>query len=94
MINTNMREYSYYTLAELDAYGQEILGDEVGTIKMSINHISTSIQESISYSGSTYFGLTKAEVNDTFIIQYGKTRLKVLHVIPGSRYNQVFMAEV
>jgi hypothetical protein len=94
MINTDMRTLTYIALAGVDDYGQEVIGEEEGTIKMSINHISTSIQDSISYSGSTYFGLTKANVNDTYIINYENLKLKVLYVIPKGRYKQVFMREV
>lgn len=90
-----MRLYDYFAIAEKDAYGQAKLPDQysipAGQIKMAINLTSQSIQDNINYKDSQYIGLTHAEVNDTYIIQYGTERLKVLYVNPQGRYKQVFM---
>ena len=96
MINADMRSYPFFTFGmDTDAYGQEILAaTSQGTIKMAINIVSQNISENINYKEATYIGLTKdAEVNDTYVIEYGAIRLKVLYVIPKGRYKQVFMSE-
>lgn len=95
MINADMRIYNYYTYGEEDSYGQPQLSKEVqGTIKMAINITSQNIQENIKYKGSTYMGLTLRPVDDTYVIQYGDERLKVLYVNPKGKYKQVFMSEL
>lgn len=95
MINSNMRYYDYFTFGEKNEYGQQKLStNPVGTIKMSINITSQSVQDNINYTGSQYIGLTFAEVDDTYVIQYGEKRLKVLYVNTAGRYKQVFMAEL
>lgn len=92
MINTDMRLYDYFTFGEADIYGQPQLSENPkGTIKMAINTISQSIQNNIRYQDCTYIGLTTAEVKDTYVIQYGNERLKVLYVNPKGRFKQVFM---
>ena len=95
MINTSTRNYGYYLLTKQDDYGQQRLNSDVpvGTIRMSINITNQSIQENINYSGSQYIGLTFAEVDDTYVIQYGEKRLKVLYVNPLGRLKQVFLAD-
>ena len=96
MINTNMRFYDFFTLGTKDEYGQHTLPgiDAIpeGSIKMAINITSQSVQDNINYKDSQYIGLTYAEVDDTYIIQYGTERLKVLYVNPLGRMKQVFMA--
>lgn len=98
MINANMRLYNYFTLGEKNAYGQASVPDKdadpVGQIKMAINISSQSIQDNINYSGCNYIGLTRANVDDTYIIEYENERLKVLYVNPKGRMNQVFLARM
>ena len=95
MINTQMRAYNYYTLGTDNAYGQpQITANPQGTIRMSINITSQSIQDNINYKAATYIGLTFAPVDDTYIIEYGEQKLKVLYVNSLGRYNQVFLAEI
>jgi len=95
MINADMRVYDYFTFVEENEYGAPQLSTEVqGKIKMSINTTSQSIQDNIRYKDASYIGLTYAEVNDTFVIQYGEEKLKVLYVNPKGRYKQVFMKNV
>lgn len=93
MINANMREYNYFTYGEQDEYGQAQLSTEpTGTIKMAIYTTSQTIQDNVNYKGAKYLGLTlDAKVNDTFVIQYGEERLKVMYVMPQGRMKQVFM---
>lgn len=94
MINADMRLYNYFTLGAQDEYGQQVLSDEpVGQVKMAINISSQAIQDNINYAGATYVGLTRAKVDDTYVIEYGEERLKVLYVNPKGRLNQVFMAK-
>ena len=96
MINADIRLYNYFTLGEKNAYGQPAIpsadAEPKGTIKMAINITSQSVQENIKYKDAAYMGLTQnANVDDTYIIQYGNERLKVLYVQPKGRYKQVFM---
>lgn len=92
MINTNMRLYTYSTLGENDAYGQPQTNPSTGEIKMSINLVSQNIGDNIKYKDATYIGLTLANVDDTYIINYGEEKLKVLYVNPLGRYKQVYMS--
>lgn len=94
MINADMRTYNYYTLGGNDEYGQQVKSTEpVGTIKMAINISSQSTQDNINYKDCSYVGLTyDNKVNDTYIIEYGEEKLKVLYVNTKGRLNQVFMA--
>lgn len=95
MITTNMRLYNYFTLGSEDEYGQAILSNEpVGQIKMVINISSQSIQDNINYLNCAYVGLTHAKVDDTYVIEYGDERLKVLYVNPKGRLNQVFLSRM
>lgn len=102
MINTQMKEYSYYRYnAEPDMYGQLTLikdanGEPViqGTVKLAINTSSTAIQDNIRYKDATYIALTRAIIDDTYVIQYGDERLKVLYVNPQGRYKQVFLNNI
>lgn len=95
MINTNMSLYDFYTFGDSDGYGQPQLSTDVkGTIKMSINITSQSIQDNINYLNANYVGLTyDNNVNDTYVIQYGDTKLKVLYINNKGRLNQVFMSK-
>lgn len=94
MINADMRFYDYFTYREEDAYGQPQLSEKQGSIKMAINTTSQNIQDSIQYKGATYIGLTHAAIDDSYVIQYGEEKLKVLYIQPKGRYKQVFMAEL
>lgn len=93
MINSNMREYNYFLYTDNDGYGQANVTDEVqGTVKMSIHNTTTSTQDNILYKDATYLGLTLDKaVDDTYVIEYGKERLKVLYIVPQGRYRQVFL---
>ena len=92
MINTDMHLYNYFTFGEDDGYGMTQLSTEPkGQIKMAINISSQSIQDNILYKDCSYVGLTHANVDDTYVIEYGNERLKVLYVNPKGRYKQVFL---
>lgn len=96
MINADMREYSYFTYGEDDAYGQPTLSKEpVGIIKMAIYLNTQSVQEgNIKYRDCDYVGLTHdANVDDTYVIEYGNERLKVSYVNPG-RFRQVLLVRI
>lgn len=93
MINAKMRSYEYFTYGAQDEYAQAILSpDPVGTIKMSISNISTNTSEHIKYKDADYIGLTLAQVDDTYVVNYNGEMLKVRYVIPDGRYKQVFMS--
>lgn len=95
MINAQMKSYNYFTLGTDNGYGQPTVSNEpVGTIKIAINVSSQSIQDNINYKNCSYIGLTKDKVDDTYIIQYGEERLKVLYINPLGRYTQVFLANI
>ena len=95
MINADMRLYNYFTFGEKDEYGQAQLSkNPVGQVKMAINITSQSVQDNINYKDSQYVGLTHAKVDDTYVIEYGDERLKVLYVNPTGRFNQVFMSRM
>ena len=95
MINGTMRSYNYFTFGDNNGYGSPQLSEDIkGTIKMSINTTSQSVQDNIKYKGATYIGLTTGTVDDSFVIQFGNERLKVLYVNPVGRFKQVFMSEM
>ena len=99
MINANMREYDYYTYGAANEYGQrQQTAEKQGTIKMAISITSQSIQDNVLYKNAEYMGLTHdTEVNDTYVIKYGKERLKVLYIAPQTEKNgftRVFMARM
>lgn len=95
MINADMRLYNYYSFGDSDEYGQQKLSTEpVGTIKIAIYTTSQSVQDNIKYKEASYIGLTQAEVNNTYVIEYGEERLKVLYVQPKGIYKQVYMSEI
>lgn len=101
MIAPSMREYEFYKYSEPNGYGQQtLIKDEngqplvQGTVKMAINLTTQSTQDSVAYHNAQFFALTHDKrVDDTFVIQYGKTRLKVLFVASGGRYRQVYLNE-
>ena len=96
MISTDMRLYDYFTFGDDNGYGMPQLStDPEGQIKMAINISSQGTQDNILYKDCTYVGLTQdANVNDTYVIRYGKGKLKVLYVNPKGRYKQVFLGEI
>ena len=99
MIFSNMRYYDYWKVSVNEAYGQEIMPDTktepAGQVKMAIYPTSTGTQDNILYANCSYVGLTfDAEIEDKYIIQYGKERLKVMYIQPNGRYKQVYMKRV
>lgn len=95
MINTDFRAYNYFTFGEPNEYGQATLSTEPkGTIKIAIYVSSQAIQDNINYKNANYIGLTQAYIDDTFVIQYGAIKLKVLYVNPQGKYKQVMLAEI
>lgn len=96
MINSQVKTYNYFTLGELDEYGQPgISAEPQGTVKIAINILSQSIADNIKYKDCSYIGLTfDNSINDSWIIEYGAEKLKVLYVNPIGRYKQVFLKEI
>ena len=95
MINTQLKIYDYALYEEENDYGQPVLGDIKGQIKMAINITAQGTQDNVLYKDCSYVGLTQdANVDDTYVIEYGKGKLKVLYVNPKGRYKQVFMGEI
>lgn len=102
MINTSMREYEYFQYsAGPNEYGQQtLIKDEngqpkvQGTVKMAISLTTQGVQDSVTYHNAQFCAQTLDKaIDDTYVIQYGKMRLKVLFVAPGGRYRQVFLNE-
>jgi hypothetical protein len=95
MINVDMRTYDYFTFGAQDAYGQSILSDTAqGTIKMAIYNTSTNVQDNINYTDCNYIGLTTAQLDDSYVIQYETEKLKVQYVQPKGRFKQVFLKKI
>ena len=99
MIRSDMRLYDYYKTVNNAAYGQEHLpaanATPEGQVKLSIHPTSTGTQENILYSNCSYVGLTfDAEIDDKYVIQYGKERLKVMYIQHRGRFRQVFLKKV
>lgn len=61
---------------------------------MSIYISSQSIQDNINFEKCNYVGLTYSDVNSSFVIQYGKEKLKVIYVNSQGRMKQVFMVRI
>lgn len=96
MIATTSKLYNFYLYGDDDDYGQPTLSEEVnGRVKLAIYETSQSIQDNIRYKDATYIGLTlDKNIDDTYVIEYGDIKLKVLYVNPQGRYRQVFMTNI
>jgi hypothetical protein len=98
MIAANMRSYSYSCLdvEDIDDYGQPTEASAEGTIKMAIYLTNQNIDTANSlYSDAQYVGLTlNSAIDDTYIINYGDEKLKVLYTTPSGKYFQVFMSRI
>lgn len=90
MITRDMKTYSYSTIGGLDPYGQPT-ETVTGSIKININILSQTTLENPMYKDATYIGLTNEDINDTYIINYGEEKLKVLFVNPKGRFKQAFL---
>lgn len=96
MINANMRYYDYYTIGELDEYGQEKMSKKVaGRVKMSIYQTAQNTTNTVLYADADFIGLTMDKnVKDSFVIVYGDIRLKVRQINAQGRLTQVFLKKV
>ena len=95
MINTDIKNYEYYSYGDKDAYGQPELSKEVqGSVKMAIYTTTQTVQDNIKYKDASYIGLTTGTITDKEVIKYGDNLLKVLYVQPRGRFKQVFMKEI
>lgn len=96
MITTNMRTYNYFTFGAPNAYGQPQLSREpVGKVKLSIFTTSQNVQGNINYTNASYIALTHDKnINDSWVIEYGEERLKVLYTNKQGRFIQVFLSKV
>ena len=96
MINAMFRTYNYFTFGSEDSYGQPVLSNEpVGTIKMSIHLTNQAVIDNIKYRDASYIALTlDNSINDSYVIEYGNEKLKVLYTNTVGRYTQVFLQEI
>lgn len=94
MINATMRNYDYYTYSAKNEYGQKTLTEKAqGKVLLAIYTLSNTVGTNINYKDATYIALTTNKaINDSFVIQYGEEKLKVLYTIPMGSFNQVFLA--
>lgn len=92
MINATMKTYDYFTFGADNDYAQPQLSEQpTGKIKIAINVTSQSVIDNIRFKDATYLGLTHAAIDDSFVIQYGDEKLKVLYVNPLGRIKQVYL---
>lgn len=92
MIQAQMKQYPYYLYNGYNDYGEAALSTQpTGYIVMAINIISQATEESILYSDAEYIGLTRQEVNDSYVIEYQGKKLKVKYVNALGRLKQVFL---
>ena len=92
MINADFKEYNYFLYGEKDSYGQPQLSEDIkGSVKMAIYITSQAVQDNIRYKDATYMGLTHSLLDESYVIQYGNEKLKVLYVNPKGRLKQVFL---
>ena len=95
MINSDFRTYNYFTFGDANGYGQQQLSETAqGTIKLAIYVSSQAIQDNINYKNANYIGLTQAPIDDSYVIEYGAIKLKVLYVNPQGKYKQVMFAQI
>lgn len=95
MITADFRTYEYFLYEGKDAYAQPQLSkDPKGTVRMAIYTTSQAIQDNINYKSANYVGLTHSLLDDTYVIQYGNEKLKVLYVSPQGRMKQVFLTKI
>lgn len=98
MINTKYCVYNFFTLGPSDAYGQQTISQQpTGQIKAAIFTRSQSAQDNILYQDAQYLALTHdTKVDDTYIIEYGQERLKVLYVAETAqnRPRQIFLSRM
>lgn len=98
MINADMHTYNYFTIGNGNEYGQPQIPDlndtPEGQIKISINTTSQAIVDNIRYKDASYIGLTRANVDDTYIIEYNGELLKVIYVNPKGRMKQVYLKNI
>ena len=95
MINAKFKKYNYFTIGDVNEYGQPQMpskdAEPVGQITMALYTSSQGTQDNINYKDCNYIGLTHAKVNDTYIIEANGERLKVLYVNTEGRLTQAFL---
>lgn len=91
-----MKNYNYFTIGNANEYGQATLSAEpVGSVKISISLTSQNTVDNIKYVNAAFLGLTHDKnINDTYVIEYGAQKLKVLYVNTIGRYTQVYMNQL
>ena len=96
MIATKMREYKYFRYVGEDEYGQAKLSDKpIGTVKVAIYLISEQPDGTIKFCKGMYQGVTlDKEIDDTYVIKYGKQLLKVTSVTPSNLYRIVYLTRI
>ncbi len=96
MIAADMRLYDYSIFSSVeDDYGQSIEEVQEGKIKMAIYLVNETLNDNSLYSDAQYTGLTlDKNIDETYVINYDNSKLKVLYVSPQGRYKQVFLARM
>lgn len=99
MIANNMKLYDYWLISVNEEYGQEVLPyaatEAAGQVKLSIYPTSTGTQDNILYTNCAYIAITyDAGIDDKYVIQYGKERLKVKYIQQNGRHKHVYLQMV
>ena len=98
MINSEMTLHNYYTLGADNEYGQPqmptLKDTPKGQIKIAVFTSSTTTQDNINYKDANYIGLTRAKVDDTYVIENNGELLKVLYTNSAGRLTQVFLKKI
>ncbi|MBQ0088116.1 MAG: hypothetical protein KBT27_02150 [Prevotellaceae bacterium] len=98
MINADFRSYNYYKYGTKNAYGEEVVDytAAAGQIVLAIYLVGQELSGNINYKDASYvgFALTTTAIDETYVINYGGKKLKVLYVFPGRIYKHIALAEI
>lgn len=91
-IYRRLTKYNYYTLVDSEYGGKTAdFTSPTGVVNMAIQLNNMAMNSNTIYTSANFVGLTQEDIDDTYIIEYGNEKLKVLYVYPEGKYKQVFM---
>ena len=95
MVNREFQKVGLFVFDTLDKYGQEFTTpSNQFESAMIIHEYKNESTNDIRFQKATFVGLTKDSIDDNYgIIDENNRIYKVVYVIPGKRFNQVFMYE-
>lgn len=95
MFQSYFRKYPFKKYNEqLNAYGQRQLIQSESEIKMAIFLNNQALSSDINYSNAQYIGITESPIDDTYIINYNGTDLKVLYINSSRAFTVVYLQKV